>query len=53
LGDTLIVNGGEGRRVVCKDTVITRVRKFEEGRPSGRFRHDGNLMMTKGQSRED
>jgi len=53
LGDTLIVNGGEGRRGACEDTVITRVCKFEEGRPSGCFRHDSDHMLTEGQSKGD
>ncbi len=53
LGDTLVVNGGEGRRGVCEDTVVTGVCKFKEGRPSGHFGHDGNLVLTEGQSRGD
>jgi len=53
LGDTLVVNGGEGRRGVCEDTVITGVCKFKERRPSGRFRHDSDLVLTEGQNRGD
>ena len=53
LGNTLVVNGGEGRRGVCEDTVVTEVHKFEEGRLSGCFRHNGDLVLTEGQSRGD